>query len=71
MVTLTRSGAEIRWEDSDLADFEKFRGPSRVAMPVASSRVNRAVHRAVGGETHGGSKSNYNGAHRRRIRSIR
>ena len=48
MVTLTRSGAEIHWEDPDLADFEKFRDPSRVAMPVASSRVNREVRRGPG-----------------------
>ena len=71
MVTLTRSGAELQWNNVDQIQFERFSGLQRAVMPVASSRVNCAVRRAAGHESGRRRDFSFNGMHRRRIRKIR
>lgn len=71
MVTLTRSGAELQWENVESTQFERFHGIARAVMPVASSRVNCAIRRNSSHDTKRNQSASFNGVHRRRIRKIR
>jgi hypothetical protein len=69
MVTLTRSGAEIQWENCEQEMFQKFSRAGRVMMPVSSSRVNCALHRAASLRPRQRAGA-FNGVHRRHIKRV-